>query len=197
MSESDREKWNSKYAQRISSSNAAPDDWLIECGQSINQLVADDQPSNRAIDIACGLGQNSIWLAQHGWKVDGVDVSSVGLAFAEKQATYSDCAITWLEADLDNWLPAENSYDLAIVFRFLDRLTIPKIVNHGLKSGCWLIYETFAAGQLDRSGSHIQNPAFTLSPGELPILFPDFDIIEFREDSLKDREVQRLFARKK
>ncbi len=197
MSASDREKWNRKYSRQKPTENLQPDDWLTESCRVIADRTADSEQKNQALDIACGLGHNSIWLAQNGWEVDGVDISPAGLAAARETATQSGCTLNWREADLDDWLPGNDSYDLAIVFRFLDRTTVPKIVDAGLRSGGWLIYETFAASQLDRPDSHIHNPAFTLARGELPTLFPDYEIIEFREESLDDRSVQRLLARRR
>ncbi|MFT5328786.1 MAG: tellurite methyltransferase [Planctomycetaceae bacterium] len=196
MSAADREKWNEKYSRQPSLADAQPDEWLIEACETIAHMTTDDEPRKRALDIACGLGHNSVWLAQHGWNVDGVDVSPSGLTLAQQHATELRCKVSWLEADLDDWQPAEDSYDLTIVFRFLDRVTVPRVVNAGLRSGGWLIYETFAAGQLDRPDGHIRNPAFTLAPGELPKLFPDFDVISFREDTFNDRTVQRTLARR-
>ena len=196
MSAADREKWDRKYSQLKLSEVVQADDWLIEACETIAHLTTGGESRKRALDIACGTGHNSIWLAQNGWNVDGADVSSAGLALAQQHATESGYEVNWLEVDLDDWLPAENSYDLAIVFRFLDRLTVPQVINAGLQSGGWLIYETFAAGQLDRPDSHIHNPAFTLAPDELPKLFPDFDVISFREDALNNRTVQRLLARR-
>ncbi|NQV28064.1 MAG: class I SAM-dependent methyltransferase [Rhodopirellula sp.] len=194
---SDRERWNGKYAQRKLSLPVQADDWLIKAVDTITDSCPVHKAAKRALDVACGLGQNSIWLTQHGWEVDGVDVSPAGLALAQQQATQLECAVNWIEADLDDWLPTSQSYDLAIVFRFLDRITVPRIVNAGLRSGSWLIYETFAAGQLDRPDSHIRNPQFALLPGELPTLFPEFEVITFREDTLEDRTVQRLLARRR
>jgi tellurite methyltransferase len=197
MSTTDRNRWNEKYSQRPFARTLDADEWLIEACDIVTRTSPDLPSGAKAIDIACGLGDNSIWLARNGWKVDGIDISATGLDLAKQSATKIGTVVNWLEADLDDWRPELGSYELAIVFRFLDRETVPQIVNSGLKSGGWLIYETFAAGQLDRPGSHIRNPAFTLQPGELPTLFTDFDIVEFREDALADRTVQRLLARRR
>lgn len=195
MSKSDRDRWNSKYAQRTPDSDVHADDWLVEACGLIDQLSVQRKPVQRAVDLACGLGHNSIWLAQHGWLVDGVDISDKGLAHARKLADSVSCDVNFLQADIDDWTPSPGRYDLAIVFRFLDREAIPRIASSGLQSGGWIIYETFASGQLDRSDNHLGNRAYTLEPGELPRLFPEFDIIEFREQTLEDRTVQRMLAR--
>jgi tellurite methyltransferase len=197
MSTTDRNRWNEKYSQRPPATTLEADDWLIEACGTITRMSPEQPVGAKAVDIACGLGNNSIWLAQNGWDVDGVDVSALGLDLANQSATKIGTVVNWVEADLDDWCPDSDSYDLAIVFRFLDRETVPRVVRTGLRSGGWLIYETFAAGQLDRPDSHIRNSAFTLRPGELPKLFTDFDVVEFREDTLTDRTVQRLLARRR
>lgn len=197
MSATDRQRWNEKYARRPAATINKADDWLIEAHDTIAQTTPDVTTAGRALDLACGLGHNSLWLARHGWHVDGVDISAVGLGQAEHLLTETNTVVSWVEADLDNWQPPPESYDLAIVFRFLDRVTVPQIVNTSLKPGGWLIYETFAASELDRPDGHIRNPAFTLSPGELRVIFSEFEIVTFREETLRDRNVQQLLARRR
>lgn len=197
MSATDRQRWNEKYTHRPAATIIEPDEWLSEAHDWIAQTTPDVTTAGRALDIACGLGHNSAWLAQRGWHVDGVDISAEGLEQAAHLATKNDAVVNWVEADLDDWQPAPESYDLAIVFRFLDRVTVPRIVNTALKPGGWLIYETFAASELDRPDSHIRNPAFTLSPGELRVIFSEFEIVTFRDETLRDRNVQRLLARRR
>ena len=41
----------------------------------------------KAIDLAGGEGRNTVWLAEQGWQVENVDISSVGLAKCEGFAT--------------------------------------------------------------------------------------------------------------
>jgi len=197
MSMSDRERWNEKYSQREPPSDIEADVWLIEAIELIKQSTGVAQTDRRALDIACGLGHNAIWLAQQGWQVDGVDVSHAGLQLARQLAGTENCQVNWIEADLDDWQPSEDVSDLAIVFRFLDREHVPCVVSTALRAGGWLIYETFSRAQLQRADSHIRNPAFTLAAGELPTLFPDFDVVIHREDVLDDRTVERFLARRR
>jgi 23S rRNA pseudouridine1911/1915/1917 synthase len=74
MSAEDRLRWDAKYATKPFPKQLAPDGWL--------QTLATPLPAGRALDLACGLGHNAIWLAQEGWHVDAVDVSPVGLGLA-------------------------------------------------------------------------------------------------------------------
>jgi SAM-dependent methyltransferase len=66
----------------------------------------------RAVDIACGEGRNSIWLAEHVWEVTGVDFSPVGLAKAKRLADLWGVTVTWIESAVEDWSPFQGGYDL-------------------------------------------------------------------------------------
>lgn len=196
MSMRDRDRWNERHAKSEPLWIVEPDEWLVESLQLIETAPSETKSRRRALDIACGLGHNAIWLAQQGWRVDAVDISANGLKLARQCAAANGVDVCWIEADLDDWTPSANEYDLAVVFRFIDRETVPRIVRTALRADGWLVYETFSAAQCGRSDNHIRNPAFTLAPGELSTLFPDFDVVAHREDALHDRTVERLLGRR-
>ncbi len=164
MSESDRTRWDEKYSAK-EPTTAPPDDWLVQCVQSL-------QPGT-ALDIACGLGHNAMWLAEEGWTVDAVDISNVGLKLASNAARRRKVCISWLPGDLEDpsWHPPREVYDLIVVFRFLDRVRLPQLIDDHLAPGGHLIYETFTEGQLNRSDNHLRNPNFALQPRELLSLY--------------------------
>jgi SAM-dependent methyltransferase len=186
MSTTDRQRWDEKYGAKPVPDGITPDAWLIE-------QVSGLEPG-RALELACGLGHNAIWLAQQGWQVDAVDISAVGLAHAEKLAQACSANVHWIAADLDEFTPVADTYDLAVVFRFLDRIHLPLLVQHALRPQGWLIYETFTTAHINRPDSHMKNPAFALNPGELPRLLPQFEVVSYFECALADRDVARLVA---
>jgi len=188
MSAADRQRWDEKYCDKQGPGKITPDDWMIE-------QVADLAPG-RALELACGLGHNAIWLAQQGWHVDAVDISAVGLAHAEKLALACNARVNWISADLDEFTPAGDAYDLVLVFRFLDRTRLPSLVQHTLRPQGRLIYETFTTAHTHRPESHMKNPAFALEPGELPRLFSQFEVMSYAECALADRDVARMIATK-
>jgi SAM-dependent methyltransferase len=75
-----------------------------------------DLPAGRALDAGCGHGVDAIWLAAHGWRVTAVDFSAAALAHARRtaQAAGADLAarIDWIEADLADWAPQPEQYEL-------------------------------------------------------------------------------------
>jgi|SRR5271157_625785 len=54
---------------------------------------------SKALDVGCGSGHNSIWLAQHGFLVTGVDVSEVALQQAKENASQNNVNCTFLSLD--------------------------------------------------------------------------------------------------
>lgn len=188
MSLADRDKWDFKYAKQPVPDRLSPDDWLTRHVEAL--------APGCALELACGLGQNAVWLAEHGWQVDAVDVSPVGLYLAAKLARRLSRHVNWMAADLDDFTPAAVTYDLVVVFRYLDRVRLPDLISQALRPGGLVVYETYSRAQLARPDSHIKNPAFTLAEGELPRMFPNFDVLAYEEVDLPDRSVARLVARK-
>lgn len=66
-----------------------------------------------ALDAGCGAGAEAIWLAGRGWQVTGADISVSALAQASAGAEAASVTdrVTWIEADLTVWEPAER-FDL-------------------------------------------------------------------------------------
>ena len=188
MSSSDRERWDAKYAAKSVPEKLLPDEWLTRHVAGLK--------SGRALELACGLGHNAIWLARQGWQVDAVDVSPIGLQLAAELASRQGADVHWIAADLDEFRPPVETYDLIVVLRFLDRLRLPPLIEHSLRPGGRLIYETFTLAQIDRPESHLKNPAFALAAGELPRLFAGLQILSYAECTLPDRDVARLVAQR-
>ncbi|NJC12503.1 thioredoxin reductase/SAM-dependent methyltransferase [Micromonospora profundi] len=85
-------------------------------GRPNPQLVAEaaDLPSGRALDVGCGEGADALWLAERGWQVTAVDISTTALARAAEHAETVGVAdrIEFTHADLREKAPAEQAYDL-------------------------------------------------------------------------------------
>jgi tellurite methyltransferase len=160
--------------------------WLVE-------QVAPLRPG-RALELACGLGHNATWLARRGWDVDAVDISPEGLRIAESLASAHSATVHWIAADLDEFIPARGSYDLVCVFRFLDRVHLPRRISEALADGGRLVYETFTVSHLTHPKGHIKNRDFLLERGELPRLFSSLRPVAYAECELPDRSVARLTA---
>jgi methylase of polypeptide subunit release factors len=49
-------------------------------------------PAGRALDLGCGTGTDTIYLATHGWDVSGVDMTSRALAIARRDGAAAGVA---------------------------------------------------------------------------------------------------------
>jgi 2-polyprenyl-3-methyl-5-hydroxy-6-metoxy-1,4-benzoquinol methylase len=96
----------------------------------------------RAIDIATGRGRNALFLAERGFSVEAIDVSTVALEQGRKAAQEKKLAIDFRQADLDSVELPEVTYDMILNFNFLQRSLIPKM-KKALKLGGHIVFETY------------------------------------------------------
>ena len=181
MTSSDRERWNNKW-DYFGLSDASPDRLLA--------ANADLLPGGLALDVACGQGRNSVWLAQRGYRVIGLDLSDVGLRQAQTTAAAANVTdrIDFVQIDLDNWRPPPAVCDLIIVFRFLDRRLFPHL-RAALKPGGLIVYETRHLGALAVSPQ--SDPRYLLEPGELAREFADWQTIYAAELAQSNQLIAR------
>lgn len=62
-------------------------------------------PAGRALDLGCGTGTDTIYLASHGWQVTGVDLVPRALAIAERRAKTAGVSARFVAGDVTQ-LPA-------------------------------------------------------------------------------------------
>jgi len=79
------------------------------------QLLADvlGLVPGRALDLGCGAGGNAIGLAQRGWQVTGIDISTKAIASARQSADSAGIDIFFEVADVTTWEP-HDEYDLVL-----------------------------------------------------------------------------------
>lgn len=172
MSVNDRARWDQRWGD-ITDEAYAPHPLLLRHEKLLSP--------GWGLDLACGLGQNAIWLAQRGYRMLGVDVSAVALKKAAEAARRQELAHQpqWIQADLDNWYIPAGRFDLVVVFRFLDRRLFPALQEAVRPSGL-IFYQTRHRGLLRRLPE--ANPDFLLKPGELPDLFAGWEIVHYQEE---------------
>ncbi len=103
----DRQGWDERYAATELLWTSEPNRFLVE-------EVA-DLPPGRALDLGAGEGRNGVWLAERGWQVTAVDFSAVGLEKARRLAAARGVDVDWVEADLTEYAPEEDRFDLVVI----------------------------------------------------------------------------------
>ena len=164
MADKDRNKWDSRYLKN--QGDSAPSLLLRE--------FAGLATCGNALDIACGNGRNSLFLAEKGFIVDAVDISTI----ATNRLAGRHPKINVICQDIDDWTIPQNSYDLIVNIRFLDRRLFP-MIKDGLKPGGFLIFESF----IDE-----KKPEYCLKQNELLQVFQSLHIVYYQEKKSDDSE---------
>ena len=150
-------------------------------------------PKGKALDIAAGEGRNAVFLAQHGFDVDAVDISEMGLRKTQKLSKKMGIKIHTILVDLNTYQIGKNQYDLIANFYFLNRRLIPGI-KKGLKKGGRVIFETYLLEQRTLGTGGPKNPRYFLKLNELLKFFKGFRILLYREGIYKEGRKRKAIA---
>ncbi len=188
--EADKVKWNRRFESEESYLGAHPSPLLAREIARIRSLV----PGKRALDIACGEGRNSIFLAQQGFLVKALDISDVALGKAARRAEEAGVLVDFQQVDLDEYRFREQ-FDLIINFNFLLRELIPAAAR-ALSEGGLLIIDTIMESP-ELLESH--NPAYLLRRGELRKICEGLEgeVLFYEELAEGDMPTARVLFRKK
>ncbi len=169
MSKQDFDKWNQRYTEdsyRKNNPVALLEDWLPEFSVG------------KALDVACGAGRNSIFLARAGYQVDAIDISPKGLHKARQQAENEGLDINWIEHDLDLAFQFDEDYDLIVIMWFVDLALIARLCDY-LVPGGFLLCEEHLITDQDVIGPI--SPDYRVAPGVLLEAVSGLEILLYEE----------------
>lgn len=166
MTGRDRARWDERHAARGPVS--------VEAVGAPRLFAAYDDlfpTAGRALDIACGRGHGTVWLARRGLEVWGLDVSPVAVRLARELARRAGVAdrCRFDVVDLDDGLPPGPPVDCVVCHMFRDR-RLDRAIAERLAPGGLL-----AVAALSEVGA-APGP-FRARPGELPAAFPTLEVI--------------------
>jgi 2-polyprenyl-3-methyl-5-hydroxy-6-metoxy-1,4-benzoquinol methylase len=167
-------KWDRKYQAADKAGNAAK--VLTENIQLLPVVK-----KGKALDVACGLGANSLLLAEHGLDVSAWDSSVVAIEKLTKFAKHHLLSISGKCRDVSLNPPEPDTFDVIVVSFFLDRGLCKKLIE-ALKPGGLIFYQTYCQQKVTEIGP--TNPDFLLKENELLHLFSGLNIRFYREDAL-------------
>jgi SAM-dependent methyltransferase len=82
---------------------------LVEAIERPNRLGP-----GRALDLGCGTGTNSLYLARHGWQVVGVDLAVTAITKARRKAKEAGLGVDFYVGDVTRLDFLRPSFDLAL-----------------------------------------------------------------------------------
>lgn len=177
-----RARWNDRHRRGEETPDNHPSSPLPEALKYLD-LGPHEDPGQRprALDVACGAGRHSLYLAQHGCLVTAVDWSETGLSVLASEAARLGLSdrIELVTADLEagEYTPSAAAFDLVADFYFLSRPLFPAL------------RDAVKPGGLFVAAIHVESPGaaaphrFLLAPGELAATVAawGFEILHGRE----------------
>jgi len=167
-----KKKWDQAYQQADYSTAAAAT--VLSDNSYLLPVSGGD-----ALDLACGRAGNAQLLANRGFAVDAIDISSVVLDGLASYSLDNKLHIDTILRDVETDGMPEKKYDVIVVSYFLNRELFPQILD-SLKPGGLLFYQTWS--QLKVTDAGPSNPDFRLKAGELLDLCCSLQIILYREN---------------
>ncbi len=176
------QKWDRKYELQAEPPSD-PDSFLAA---RLNDL----KPGS-VLDIACGSGRNSIFLAAKGFTVTGMDISQVALEKLDRIGRDKALSIKTEKIDLEN--PSLDltshleGYDNVVVINFKLSQTLLATIPQLLKKNGIFIYCTF---NLRHHQKHGFKKAFCIEPGQYHKHQPSLKLLHFedREEDYQFRD---------
>ena len=185
MSLKDKEKWDSKYLKKSQ---------LLRPRESSKNLQEHIQhcKGTKALDLACGAGRNSIFLAECGFDVDALDIAEIAVDALNTEAKKKNLhsKINTYQVDLDTHEIQKDKYDIIVMANFLDRAVLESAKN-ALKKGGVLFVETYMIN--DENEKKQSDPNNLLKSQELKEMLDDsWQILHFDEFENEDYEIYKM-----
>jgi ubiquinone/menaquinone biosynthesis C-methylase UbiE len=125
-----------------------------------------------ALDIGCGTGDNSVYLAKHGWRVTGVDYVSKPLEAARAKAKAAGVTVDFRQADATRLESAGAGADYTL------------IVDNGCVHGM----------SADDRDAYVRGVGSVIAPGGRLLIIAFTPGGSFGVPGISPEEVQRRFA---
>lgn len=183
----DAHAWDERYSDNDLVWGAPPNEVVVE------QVTA--LPHGRALDLACGEGRNSLWLATRGWQVTGIDYSAVAIDKAKSIASRSPRAVRErLDYRTGDITDAEfgDSYDLALLIYVhlprSQRMRAVKRAIDSLKPDGILMILGHDSSNLEHGVGGPRDPEILYTPDDLRAVLANDTHIVISERRLRETE---------
>lgn len=167
-----------------------PSQFIVEWAAAVARTCPSPR---RALDLAMGRGRHALVLAEHGFRVFGVDVNLDAVRDAVAQASTRGLVVRGWCADLTEFPLARERFELVVVSRYLQRDLFPSL-SDALTPGGVVLFETFTEAQRGRGWGPTSRDHL-LAPGELRTRFGALEVL-FYEEVVEPEAVARIVAKK-
>ncbi|MCZ6677114.1 MAG: methyltransferase domain-containing protein [Candidatus Poribacteria bacterium] len=170
---SDKERWDGRYDREMYIYGKEPVAFLKN---KLNRLK-----QGKALVLAMGEGRNAVYLAQHGFDVTGVDISSIAIEKCKRLADERGVQVNTVVADLTDYDLGYEQYDLITNFYFYDKSILERSIG-ALKPGGMFIFEQFSVDHLKLGQQFGPKTAkYLVKPNELLEVFKSTRILYYED----------------
>ena len=171
--------------------------WDIGVRRELRTLVENGRltpaPGDRAIDLGCGSGANSVFLAQSGWQTTGVDFSPVATRKATARARQAGVSVDFVIGDLtaDTIPGVDGQFQVLLDYGTLDdlqgdaRRRMAELMSRLAAPGAHCLLWCFYARRDELPRVSLRGPsrmAAAIEPGEIEQRFgADWEIEELTQ----------------
>jgi 2-polyprenyl-3-methyl-5-hydroxy-6-metoxy-1,4-benzoquinol methylase len=172
-----RNRWDERYSSDHYIFGTEPNTFLASAVASL--------PRGRAICLGDGEGRNGVYLAEHGFTVTAMDVSSVGMEKAAALAVDRGVHITTVVADLANYDLGIGTWDLVVcIFLHLPpalRTGVHQRIAAALAPGGSVVLEAYTPRQLQFGTGGPSQVEWLMTPDILRHEFAALTMIHLEE----------------
>ncbi len=175
----DAAAWDARYAAADQHWSGLPNEAVV--------AEASTLPAGRALDVGCGEGADTMWLAEQGWDVVAVDISEVAIQRAAMLSSQRDIVATWMPLDLTVEAPEPGMYDLVSaaylpVLREAGTEPLQRVIDAVAPGGVllWVAHQ-LSDESIATAREHGWDPTLYYDPAAVRALLPDGWTIEVDE----------------
>lgn len=149
------------------------------------------KPGSSFLDLGCGQGRDSLFMARKGFKVTSVDSSNEAIHGLNLIAKKNNLNIQTICKNIEKFEVEDNKYSIINIFDTLhflekkDALKLIRQVKENIKDGGLLIISDFTTKDVLFKKGKNKTKAF-FRPKELLKLFFDFNVLLYKEFSIID-----------
>lgn len=148
----------------------------------------------KAMEIACGTGQNSILLTKNGFDVDAIDLSQKALEIANKKSKKNNLDVNWIKYDFNKYKLPNKYYNLITSSNFYIKKDFKKIHKSLRKNGYFIYHHHL---DLENQGiDQIKNgppKKYRFKPKEIKKSLKNFEIKQYEENIDLDNNEKAVF----
>src|SRR3989344_3801021 len=165
-------------------------EFTFEVNEELIEEILKNKKSGKVLDLGCGEGGTSLFLAEKGFEVTCIDISKTAIKNIKIEAKKRNMKIIAIVADLEKFEFKED-YDILIgmgIFHFIPEKEslklINNIMNHTKKDGL-NIFEAFLQGDPSQEED---SEGYYFKQDELKELYSNWDILDYEEYEDYDEE---------